>query len=126
MKLLNTCKGMVILMNKTLNFFAYYTAPQIIKTILMFLIISVIPIIATIIGTVNIVLLMIPSYNFVISIMAVIIALIIFFATYIFITTLKQYGNHKEVDYETLLWLVAVPLTFISSLLSYFISSLFV
>ena len=109
-----------------LNIFKWYTVDQILKSILMFLIIAVIPVTGSIIATVNIVLLMIPSYYFVITGLAFVLVLIIAFSTYVFIMTLKNYKVVQEIDYKGLYLIIFLPISVIAFVLSYVIASIFI
>ena len=113
-------------MNKTPNIFAYYNFTEVVKATALFLLGSVVPLIALIIATINIVLLMIPSYYYVITVMSVIMVLILAFSSHLFVRTLQNIKNLEKVDYKKVFFYLFIPTSMLVVTLAIIISSIII
>lgn len=109
-------------MNKSINIFKHYSVDEILKAVTMFCLFGLIPIASIVITTVNVILLMIPSYYVVIAIMIGCLELVVAFATYVFITTLRNLNNVMELEYKKLYHTLFLSLSFIVIVTSLIVS----
>jgi hypothetical protein len=112
---------MVSDMKKTINFFSYYTAGEVFKALVVLAFFIVVPTISISVLLVNLSLVMLPYYPWIIAILAIAIVGIIGYGWHIFIETLKHYKNIELINYRLIFYIAfgitsAIALTFVIGL----------
>ena len=102
---------MVQLMNKSMNFFKYYSAGEIIKSFLTSFLFFAIPASVIITTSVETIFLMIPLLWIIIVIMYILLIGTLSFSTKILIDTFRNYKVEDDFDYKLLYWLFFIVLT---------------
>lgn len=97
--------GMVIPMNKSMNFFKFYLKSEIVKSVLTSFLFFAIPASVIIIAGVETIVLMIPSIFTIILIMFVLLLGLSYFSTKVLVDTFKNYKVYDDFDYKLLFWL---------------------
>jgi hypothetical protein len=110
----------------TINPFKFYSIHELLKAFVLFLIVTLLPIIAVVIAGVQTLLFMLPQSLLVVSIMNLVIILILAFGLRLFIETLSNY--HEEASFNTKRFFIisSISLSLIVLFISYLITGLMI